>query len=183
MRTLRNLLGGAAGAWLFTGIASASPVMLDTWYQFKLAGEGKPLAASDDTLIPFFDVFSLPAPEAPWEITLQRDSLLIFTDAFLSIDQFAIYDQGNLLGMTSEPLPGADCFESLGCALFDPAFSKSVFYLEAGFHSISGVQLQGLVGAGAFIITTTAIPLPSGLSLLLSSLALLGFAARLRRGR
>lgn len=181
MPNLRILLGALTGVWLTAGIASASPVILDTWYEFKLAGEGKPLGASDDTLIPFFDVFSLPAPDAPWEITLRRDSLLIVTDAFLSIDRFAIYDHGNLMGMTSEPLPGADCFESLGCALFDPAFSKSVFYLDAGFHSITGLQLSGLVGAGAFIITT-AVPLPSGLPLLLSSLALLGFAS-LRRQR
>ena len=86
------------------------------------------------------------------------------------------------MGITSEPVPGTDCYESLGCAIFDPAFSKSVFYLDAGFHSITGLQLEGLVGAGAFIITT-AVPLPAGLPLMLSSLAVLGISARFRQRR
>lgn len=181
MLVVRLLVGLVVSGWLLVGSAIASPVKLNTWYEFKLAGEGKPLQASDVTLIPFFDVFSLQAPEAPWEFTLVDDGSLIVTDAFLSIDQFEIFDQGHLLGTTSVPTAGSDCFESLGCALFDPAFSKSVFYLDAGFHAITGVQILGRVGAGAFIIiSSTPIPLPAGLPLFLTGLAVLRFVSRWR---
>lgn len=110
MLNINVVVALALGVWLSISAAQASPVLLDTWYEFKLAGVGQPLQASDDTLIPFFDVFSLPAPEAPWEFTLTGNGLLIVTDAFLSFDQFAIYDQGQLLGITSLPTTGGDCF-------------------------------------------------------------------------
>jgi len=82
---------------------------------------------------------------------------------------------------SSVTLNGADA------ALADPAFSRGLFDLGPGTYTITGSLLQSALIDGTALNATpgaiefSTVPLPAGLSLLLSGLAALGAAAR-RRG-
>ena len=112
--------------------------------------------------------------------TLAKAGVLTVLDLFLSVDQFQIFDSTlGLLGLTSTPTDGAGCGSDFTCSLADARYSRGIFNLAAGTYSISGIQVAGIGGAGAFIVQTSAVPLPAALPLL--ALGLGGLAAIRRR--
>jgi len=182
----KTLLAGAAAAAL-TAIAAA-PAHADNittgiWYAFDFASTGSPLLGGGT---PGTSPSGVSAPTAPWTITLTGPADLLVTDVERAGDQFELFDNLLSLGDTSTPTANGDFVgECISCALADPAFSRGSFFLGAGTHSLSGIQLGTInFGDGDFIINPifgTPTPEPASWALMLVGFGGLGVSLRLRR--
>ncbi len=180
MKTLRNTLATMAVAALPMA-ANAAPVGVDTWYTFGFSGVGTDLQSGAGFTLGINPDASA-APEGPWTFTLTSTATLFVLDLFLSIDQFEIFNFGSSLGLTSAATDGGGCSNDITCAIGNLDYSRGAFTLAAGDYSITGIQRQGIEGAGAFIIETAAVPVPAAGVLLFGALGMLG-AVRLRKSR
>lgn len=182
---MRSILAAAFGTLTAATAATAAPVALDTLYGFGFDGVGTALVGTAG------GPFSLPvnpagtdSPDAPWTFDIAPSSAgsLIVLDLSISSDEFEIFNFGESLGVTSSATSGGTCGVNFTCAFGDPNYSRGVFALSAGSYSISGIQITGIPGAGAFIIQTAVIPVPASGLLLLGALAGgAGLAARRRK--
>src|SRR5262245_7701913 len=89
----------------------------------------------------------------PWTFTAPAAGVtLTVTDAFLTGDQFEIFDFGASIGLSSVVVPSGDCGDDPVPCLANPATSSGVFQLAAGPHSleISAVASPFLRGAAYF---------------------------------
>jgi hypothetical protein len=101
-------------------------------------------------------------------------------------DVFAIYDKGQFLGTTSlvsVPAGGyanAALEHDPALAFNNSAFSHGVFTLGAGDHSITGVLIPAdlPITDGSVKLTTSPVPEPSSVSLLLAALGIAFVASR-----
>ena len=174
------LIGLALSALPLLGIspASAGPVNADgTIYEFAFGGVGSALGdcSACDATVPS----STNAGDGPWTFSLAGPGVLTALDLFDSGDQFEIFDGGSSLGLTSAVVGGVNVGGDIAAALADLSFSRGLFYLAAGNHSITGTQVAGIGGAGVFWIE--AIPVPAGLLLMLTGAAALGGLAARRK--
>jgi hypothetical protein len=174
---VRALFGAAVSLCISAAAASASTVSVNTWYEFGFGGTDSALI-SGNGFIPGTNPVPTVAPDAPWEFTLASAGTLFVTDMFNSGDQFELFNDGISLGLTSNPVEGSNCGSDLTCAILNTNLSSGSFALAAGTYSITGlVRLSPFGGgAGAFIISTTPVPIPAALPLLASGLGALGFA-------
>lgn len=159
--------------------AEAAPINVNTWYHFGFE------VGSDFTsgvgIVAGTNPVSIEAPDPAWTFTLATAGTLTVLDLFLSTDRFEIFDLGSSLGWTSAPTDGASCYNDITCALADNRYSRGVFNLAAGDHSITGRLVSGYGGGGAFVVEAAAVPVPASLLLLLSALGLTGGVARVLR--
>ncbi len=164
--------------------ASSAPINLDTTYSFAFGGQGTDIFGTAGTA--FTDCLNpacVPSPAGvSFEFTLAGTGTLTVLDLFESTDRFEIFNFGASLGTTSAPTDGGTCGADFTCGLADPSYSRGIFALGPGSYSISGQQTEGIAGAGAFIVETGAIPLPTTLPLLLAGLGGLALARRRQRG-
>ncbi|WP_375689352.1 hypothetical protein [Pseudooceanicola sp. LIPI14-2-Ac024] len=181
MSKLRNALFALA-ATLSASAASATAVPTDTWLEFGFDGAGSALE-SGIGFVPLVNPAAVQVGDPAWTFTLIRPGTLFVTDAFISGDQFELFNFGAFLGQTSLPVGGSSCGSDLGCALADPNFSSASFALAPGNYSITGAALLSPFGggAGAFIVRTSEIPVPAGLALLPMALAGLVAVGRRRK--
>lgn len=160
--------------------AHADNVGLNTWYAFDFAATGSPLVGGG---VPGTSPAGVAAPDAPWTITLSSPATLHVTDVEIPGDQFTFFDNGVLLGTTSNPTPDTtvNVGECISCALASNEFSHGTFTLGAGTHSLTGVQ-DGVInfGDGDFEITT-GVPEPTSWALMLLGFGGMGAAIRSRR--
>ena len=179
----RLLIAGFSAILGLAPLASgAGTVNVNTLYSFGFDGIGSSIIGTDGGS--FTDCTNPNCTESPigtsFEFTLTKAGVLTVLDLFLSVDQFQIFDSTlGLLGLTSAPIDGGACGSDFSCSLADASYSRGVFNLAAGTYSISGIQIAGIGGAGAFIVQTSAVPLPAALPLL--ALGLGGLAAIRRR--
>jgi hypothetical protein len=190
--------------------AFADDINLDTWYcgrfltadtdllggAFEQLGvcQSVTMGIFEDTEGNIFDVPFYGSPgAAPWTFTVgDLGATLTVVDLQISGDQFELFDDGQLLGRTSDPELGIeDCnfddpdgsLDALGCVLASPAYSKGMFDLAAGDHSITGNHLGSInFGDFAFIVRSNVVnnvPAPAGIALF--ALAI-GAAVAMRRG-
>ena len=110
---------------------------------------------------------------------------LTVTDAFLSGDQFSVYDNLAFLGLTSNPgSVGDQIGANYDGAVADARWSSGEWLLGAGSHSIDIFVVASPFGAGgaALRVDTHAVPEPSTFALLgLGGLGLAVGAYRRRR--
>ena len=182
-RTFAALVAAALLAIPAARPAQATAVALDTWYTFSFDGPATPFASGASVTLGT-NPDALAAPDPAWTFLLSAPGELFVLDLFQSTDQFEIFDMGASQGVTSAPTSGAGCDSDITCAINDTRYSRGTFSLAAGAHSITGTQLLGSGGGGAFIVRelTSEVPLPGALGLQGAVVALgLGVAWRRRR--
>jgi len=178
-----KMLGCAALLSLtFAGAASSATIAVNQWYGFAFSGVGKPISEGIGITNPR-NPRSISAPAGPWTFTLDRAGTLTVLDLFVSSDRFRITNFGTILGETSMNAPGGTCGSDITCGLADSSYSRGVFKLAAGDHSISGVQTAGTAGAGAFLVEVAAIPVPAAGFLLVPGLLLMAGVGRKARAK
>ncbi|MEO8037786.1 MAG: PEP-CTERM sorting domain-containing protein [Betaproteobacteria bacterium] len=177
---------------------------------WALASLPTPSAHADTVVLPMdgqwhpFDVDAEFAPAKDW-IDLSGDALaftfnaagpvaLTVLDGGFAGDEFEVFDHGVWLGFTSAAVDSyPDSFASTQAgfdhALADNRYSRRVFMLGAGAHSVTGlmsrsalddtlVPLDATVGA----VRIAAVPEPASWSLLAGGIAALVGAIRRREG-
>lgn len=125
-----------------------------------------------------------------FDFTLTESAYLKVVDAGFAGDRFNVYDNGNLLDQTSVAVNTYPASVGLD---FDQAFansdySRGVFLLSAGSHSITGLLSQSalddsssLINATVGAVSLTAVPLPAAAWLYLTGTALMGLVSRRRK--
>jgi len=96
---------------------------------------------------------SFPGAVSPWTFNCGADTCwLTVLDGFIPIDQFEVFDFGQSIGNTSTPnLDGVSCGADPEACIADPDFSRGLFCLGPGEHSITIDQtLNPSLGAGWF---------------------------------
>ncbi len=73
----------------------------------------------------------------PLTFTLANPGFLTVVDCYIDGDQFEVRDGATLLGTTSTPANDGRSFTEPDYALTDPAWSRGIFPLAAGAHSIN----------------------------------------------
>jgi hypothetical protein len=170
----------AAGCLIASTPVSATPILTETWYEFLFGGVGSALSACS-SCTPGTNPDSTYAPDAPWTFTLTGPAELVVTDAFVSVDQFELFDFGSSLGATSAPTAGGACGSDITACLADPNYSHGSYLLGAGDHSISGTTLLSGAGGGAAFFIVRAVPEPGTWMMMLFGFAAVGLGMRRSR--
>jgi hypothetical protein len=158
----------------------ASAILTDgSWHEFLFGGVGSFATGCSGSCVPTTDPVAEQTSTAPW--TFSGPAVLTVQDLFLSVDRFQVFDNNVSLGDTSVETAGSDCGGDIGVCSSNVAFSRGVFSLGAGSHSITIQLIDSGAGGGAAVLSAaTAAPEPSALPLLGLGLGLLAFVARKR---
>jgi hypothetical protein len=117
--------------------------------------------------------------DPPWTFT--GGAMITVQDAFLSGDQFTLYDNGVNVFTTSDPTLGGSYCDNPNLCMSDLHFSTGAIELGDGNHSLTfRVVTSPFDGGSAFF---RADPVPEPASLMLLGTGALGLAARYRRRR
>lgn len=179
-------------AFILAGCAAlAGPINPDTWYQFSFTDAGIEARGCDPEdpaggfCVPSSGTLTTNLDAPPWTFTaLAGGNLLTVVDAFVTGDQFEVFDFGVSIGLTSAPADG-DCGDDPVPCLTDPNASKGGFLLAPGDHSISIVPVLSPGGGGSaylFVAGEAVIPEP-GIWILFGSGLLAVFLKKLYTSR
>ena len=178
LKRLAAVITIGLGSFVSIGSVQAAPIALDQWYAFQWSGTA-PADAIACTGGCGLLTGSIDAPaDSPWTI----DGPVVFkvTDAFISTDQFEIFDNLVSVGTTSLFSTGGSCGPSVDDCYADSDFSSGLFNLGAGSHSITITTVAGSSTAGAayFRAESGSVPAPVPLALMGLGLAALGYQRR-----
>ena len=186
MKLHRFAAAGALASLALIGSAHAVSLAANgAWAGFTVDGNLPPysLGWSDDNAAPLSFEFAI-APGFQGTLTV--------VDLVFSGDRFSVTHNGQLLGLTSVAVDGYDPVNpgvlDASTALAQPAFSRGVYMLGAGSHSITGALSTSLTvdgqaldaTLGAVRLEVSAVPEPATLVTLLAGLSLLSLVLRRR---
>jgi hypothetical protein len=189
-----RFIAAALALMLVAPAAYAGAIASDTWGEFSF-GDAGTLARGCDPADPAGG-FCIPSGGTPtifldapaWTFVAAGDVVLTITDAFLSGDQFEVFDFGVSLGLTSSPAGSGlvDCGDDPVVCLGTSGISHGTFALAAGVHAIT-VRVASSDGGGAGYLLVSGgnnVPEPATLALLVLALAaLVAQRARVRTRR
>jgi hypothetical protein len=170
----------AALAALLACAAHATPIVGNgSWNTFDV----DPFSATSGG----FEWIALDGSAISFDITLAGPAQLKVIDGGFAGDRYEVFDNGVSLGLTT--LGGSTYPVSTGldfdAAWANASYSRGVFSLGAGSHSITGVLVDSaLDGTGARLdatvgaVSITPVPEPTTLALMLAGLTGLAFVAR-----
>lgn len=124
-----------------------------------------------------------------FDFTLSGVALLEVVDGGFAGDRFNVFDNGVLLDQTSvasNTFPASIGLD-FDAAYASPLYSRGLFWLGAGSHSITGLLSQSAlngttpINATVGAVSLTAVPLPAAAWLYLTGTALMGFVSRRRK--
>ncbi len=132
---------------------------------------------------------SLDGNALSFEFTLSSSAYLRVIDGGFAGDRFQVFDNGQVLGLTSKPTNNYP--DSIGLdfdlALTQSIYSQGLYLLNAGNHSITGLlNLSALddnntpINATVGAVSLTAVPLPAAAGLYAAGAALIGIVSRRR---
>jgi len=176
----------AACAMLLPAFAQAGPISTDIFYEFGFGIAGDPATGCNPAdpagnfCIPSFGTPTQFLDAPPWTITSPVNLLLTVVDAFTSGDQFAVFDFGAPLGLTSAPGTGADCGDDPVPCLATPEMSQRTYLLLAGGHSITISAALSPDEGGSGYLSVSAVPEPGYVALVAIGCAMLMFFGRRR---
>lgn len=128
-----------------------------------------------------------------FDFTLTGSATLTVVDGGSSGDRFQVFDNGSLLGQTSVAVNSYPDSVSLDfdAAFANTHFSRGVFLLGAGSHSITGLLSQSAlldfndqsstINATVGAVSLTAVPLPATISLYGIGAGLMGLVSLRRK--
>jgi hypothetical protein len=183
MRSIALSLAAAALTALAPAHAASLPAD-GSWASFTVDGNLPPYSLGwiDDAYAPLSFSFT---------VADGYEATLTVVDAGFTGDRFDVSDNGLLLGTTSVApngdVSGASVVD-FSAALANPDFSRGIYTLGAGNHSITGLLTTstsdsfGPLNAtlGGVQLTVSAVPEPATLGTLLAGLGLFGFVLRRR---
>lgn len=122
-----------------------------------------------------------------FEFTLTEAAYLTVVDGGFAGDRFSVFDNGVLLGQTSQPVnnyPDSVAMD-FDAAMADAGYSLAVYLLNPGQHGIYGLldlsaidDMQTALNATVGAVRLTAVPLPAAFWLFSAGLALTGVMSR-----
>lgn len=178
--TLRTALAAIAAFLSFS--ANAIPIAADgAWNAFDV----DPLSATSAGL----EWIALDGSAISFDLTLAGPAQLKVIDGGFAGDRFEVFDNGVSLGLSSAARGsypssvGLDFDHAWG----DSSYSRGIFTLGAGTHSITGILVaSALDDSGARIdatvgaVSITPVPEPETFALMLAGLAAIAFVPRRR---
>ena len=167
----------------FCAPACADAILADgTYHEFLALNLGSNVQGCGGLCLPSINPSGIDySVTSPW-IFSGPGSLLVL-DLFLSGDQYESFDNLISLGVTSSPGPELQCglpaLADINCSINTANFSRGIYALGAGPHSITIKYLvtTSVLHSGA-ALQLTAVPEPGCLGLLGISLVLIAIVKR-----